>query len=202
MTQGQLAPELDAWLRTAHRGEVTVQPIKTLAGYYILAVKDTRNVTAAPSDPKSGFDMRQIILPLDAYASAETAKRTREQLIAVASKVKGCDKLEAAFASIPGAKVMDIGHRPISSLPAPLQPMVAKLAPGSVSTEPLRTNEGWITLAVCGKEIEQDEASTPGMPTENDIKERLFEQQMSMLSRRYLRDLRRDAVIDSRIAEQ
>jgi peptidyl-prolyl cis-trans isomerase SurA len=66
----------------------------------------------------------------------------------------------------------------------------------------VRTNEGWVTLAVCGREVEQTEASTPGMPTENDIKERLFEQQLSMLSRRYLRDLRRDAVIDSRIAEQ
>ncbi|MFZ1989168.1 MAG: peptidylprolyl isomerase [Alphaproteobacteria bacterium] len=200
--QGQLAPELDAWLRTAHRGEVTPQPIKTLAGYYILAVKDSRNVAAAPSDPKGGFDMRQIILPLDAYASAETAKRARDQLIAVASKVKGCDKLEAAFASIPGAKVMDIGRRPVASLPPPFQPLVARLAPGSVSTDPLRTNEGWVTLAVCGKEVEQEEAASPGALTENDIKERLFEQQMSMLSRRYLRDLRRDAVIDSRIAEQ
>jgi len=200
--QGQLSPELDAWLRSAHKGEVSQEPIRTLAGYYILAIKDTRNVAAPQNDPKGGVDMRQIIVPLDAYASAEAAKRARDQLIAAAAKTKGCNNLESAFSGVAGAKVVDIGHRPISSLPPPFQPLVAKLAPGSVSTNPLRTNEGWVTLAVCGREVEQEASGAPGIPTENDVKERLFEQQMSMMSRRYLRDLRRDAVIDSRIAEQ
>jgi peptidyl-prolyl cis-trans isomerase SurA len=200
--QGQLAPELDTWLRNAHRGAVSTDPIKTLAGYYILAVKDTRNVASAPSDPRTGLDLKQILVPLDPYASAETAKRVRDQFVAAASKVKSCDKIEAAFASIPSVKVMDIGRHSLSSLPPAFQAQAAGLVSGTVSTNPIRSNEGWIAIAVCGHEEQEQETAATGLPTETDIRERLFEQRLSMLSRRYLRDLRRDAVIDSRIAEQ
>jgi len=205
--QGELAKPLDDWLRTAHRNEVTQEPIRTIAGYYVLAVRGTRNV-AAPPTPVGEVHLMQILVPLDTYASADTAKRTRDQLIAAARTVKSCDKIDAAFASIPSAKVEDISPRPLKALPAPFQERVAKLTEGTVSTDPMRSDEGWITVALCGEpksaanDDGDDDASAKGVPTEDSIKQQLFEQQISMLSRRYLRDLRRDAVIDSRIAEQ
>ena len=36
------------------------------------------------------------------------------------------------------------------------------------------------------------------MPTRDDIQQRLYGQELSMMARRYLRDLRRDASIDIR----
>lgn len=202
--QGQLAPELDSWLRGARRGALTDHPIKTIAGYYVLAVKNTRNVTA-PATSAGPLELKQIIVPLDAYASVETAKRVRDQVIAAASSVKSCDKLGPAFAGVAGTKFIDLGARPLKSLPPAYRERIAALAEGHVSTDPMRSDEGWITVALCRQALPpeaDDEGASKGIPTEDDIKQQLFQQQLSMLSRRYLRDLRRDAVIDSRIAEQ
>jgi peptidyl-prolyl cis-trans isomerase SurA len=52
-------------------------------------------------------------------------------------------------------------------------------------------------IVLCGHADEKAQ----GVPEHDTIAGRLYEQQMSMLARRYLRDLRRDAVIDNRLGE-
>ena len=198
---GQLPTELDNWIRRAHRGEMSVEPIHTLAGYYILGIRDTRNVATGPSSAQTPLILKRIFVPLDAYASASTSKRVRDQLEAAAATVHGCEKLNAIASSVPNAKVIDIGTRRLADLQPELRPLVASLVTGTATREAVRTNAGWDVIVLCGHAEEQT-AEPTNLPTEQDVKEQLFEQQISMLSRRYLRDLRRDAVIDSRIAEQ
>ena len=62
------------------------------------------------------------------------------------------------------------------------------------ATQPFGTiEEGVRILVICGR----DEASAAG-PSFDDIYSRLNEERVNLRSRRYLRDLRRDAVIEFR----
>jgi peptidyl-prolyl cis-trans isomerase SurA len=196
---GQLPDELDAWLRTAHRGEMTMEPIKTIAGYYLLGIKDTRNVASGPTSAETPLALKRILVRLGAYDSADKARHVKAELDAAAKQINGCENLQKVAASIPGAEIVDLGVKRLADLPPIDANRVVHLVTGQAAGPVERTQEGLDDIVLCGH---AEEAQKPGLPTENDIKERLFDQQMSMLSRRYLRDLRRDAVIDSRIAEQ
>jgi len=63
---------------------------------------------------------------------------------------------------------------------------------GEIS-QPIRTNAGLHLVAVCGKrsagEVQMDH---------DQIEDRLFGQQLSLISRRYMRDLRNSATIETR----
>ena len=69
---------------------------------------------------------------------------------------------------------------------------VETLQPGQVSA-PIRTAAGLHVLAVCAKRSGGAEA----LSTEQ-IESRLFGQQLSMIARRYMRDLRTSATIETR----
>ena len=58
---------------------------------------------------------------------------------------------------------------------------------------PVRTRVGVHLLAVCGRRL-----AAAGVPTRDQIGSRLFGQQLSMLAKRYLRDLRNSAMIEYR----
>jgi peptidyl-prolyl cis-trans isomerase SurA len=199
VTLGQLPKELDGWLEHAHRGQVTMQPIRTLAGYYILGVADTRNVASAPHDPHTPMTLKRILVPLNAFASAARSSAVQNQLISVARKVKGCATLSKNVASLPGAKIVDLGTKTLAQLDRNDQARIMRLAPGEASPIPVRTNEGWETIVLCS--VEEGPREAQGVPSRQEIRQQLREQQLSMISRRYLRDLRRDAIIDTRIGQ-
>ena len=69
---------------------------------------------------------------------------------------------------------------------------ISGLKTGDVS-QPVRSNAGVEMLVVCG--YKPDEG---GLPTAEQIDDNLYEQQLSMMARRHLRDLRRDAVVVKR----
>ena len=66
------------------------------------------------------------------------------------------------------------------------------LQPGQVS-EPIRTSAGLHLLAVCGKHASGEQALG-----HDQIENRLYGQQLSMIARRYMRDLRNSATIETR----
>ena len=61
------------------------------------------------------------------------------------------------------------------------------------ATQVLETAAGRQAFLVCDRSI-----GGPGMPTRDDIEEQLRGQQLSNQSRRWLRDLRREATIEYR----
>lgn len=195
VTSGQLSDELDTWLKTTRRGSLTRDPIRTVGGYYILIVKNTRNVATGPSSQETPLYLRRILVPLSTDASADKARRIWDQLEAAAKKVDGCNSLEGIAATIPGARVIDVGTKRLVDLELRDQQRVVSLVSGTAAGPIDRTNEGIDILVLCGHAEEQ----SIGVPTPSEVESRLFEQQLNMLSRRYLRDLRRDAVIDTRI---
>ena len=66
------------------------------------------------------------------------------------------------------------------------------LEPGQTS-EPIRTNVGLHILTVCSRG-----SGGAGAVTKEQIEGRLYGQQLSMIARRYMRDLRTAATIETR----
>ncbi len=71
-----------------------------------------------------------------------------------------------------------------------MQNAVMNLKAGQ-ATEPMLANNTFRILVVCDRKEPEFR-----MPSEDEIANNLFNQRLSMLARRYLRDLRRDAIID------
>ena len=78
----------------------------------------------------------------------------------------------------------------ISPLAPQFQQVARSAEVGSVST-PIRTPLGLHLLAVCGRRVGGLEA-----PSQADAERRLRGQNLAVLERRYLRDLRNDALIE------
>ena len=75
-----------------------------------------------------------------------------------------------------------------------LKNMLLNLGIGTAS-EPLLTDMGFIVFMVCAKE-----EINPDNPTKDEVRGMLFEQKLEQLSQREMRDTRRAAHIDIRIA--
>ena len=197
VTVGQLPEELDQWLKTAHRGALTEQPIRTVGGYYLIGVKDTRNVASGPSSPQTPLYLKKIFVPLSANASPERAMQVMAQMKSAAARIRGCNSLDDVVKTLPGARIADMGTKSLVQLSPEDQSRVVQLISGQASGPGRRSDEGYDMIVLCGHAEEQAQ----GVPTRDQVADRLYDQQLSMLSRRYLRDLRRDAVIENRLGE-
>jgi peptidyl-prolyl cis-trans isomerase SurA len=90
--------------------------------------------------------------------------------------------------------VVDNDQVKIRDLPPQLQPVMLSLRVGE-SSPPFGTSDtGVRALVVCGR----DEPETVNEPSFEQIQSQLSEERVNLRARRYLRDLRRDAVIDYR----
>ena len=112
------------------------------------------------------------------------------RLNAIQSRVN-CDNIgeEAGKANLLSS---ELGEQDVAALAPEFQAAIADLADGAVST-PVRSPVGVHLLAVCGRRL-----SAAGVPTRDQIGSRLYGQQLSMLAKRYLRDLRNSAMIEYR----
>ena len=84
------------------------------------------------------------------------------------------------------------GEAEIADLAPQFREASEKLQVGEVS-EPIRTSAGMHLIAVCGRRM----AGAQEVNKEQ-IEQRLFSQQLSMIARRYMRDLRNSATIETR----
>jgi peptidyl-prolyl cis-trans isomerase SurA len=72
--------------------------------------------------------------------------------------------------------------------------VVDAMSPGDIS-EPIRTSAGVVRVALCAR----DRTAGADLPSREQVEARLMDQQLSQASRRWLRDLRRDATIETRV---
>jgi peptidyl-prolyl cis-trans isomerase SurA len=181
-----VAPELQQALAQLRPGQLS-RPIQTREGVYILALRERRDSAGAPL-----VSLRQIALRLPAGASETDVQAAQSKLEALRGQVNGCADMQAKAATLPGAIAGDLGEAAVNDL-APQFRQAAETLPEGQLSAPIRTSAGMHLVAVCGRR--QSGAETP---SRDQIENRLFGQQLAMLSRRFLRDLRSSATIESR----
>lgn len=184
--QGQLAPEVDKALSDMRPNDLSA-PIRTAAGYYVVKLKDRRKVLT-PDASDERLTLQQLIFAKSAGDSVETATARINKALA---GVKSCADLTDAAKF--GARDMNkVGTLRVGDLPPAIQSAVEKVEAGKHSA-PIDSSEGYRVLFVCERAMPENK-----LPTAEQVSESMSQQRLSLMSRRYLRDLRRDAIIDIR----
>ena len=93
-----------------------------------------------------------------------------------------------------GAEVVANDTTRIRDLPAPLQAMMRNLQVGQATPPFGSPQEGVRVLVLCGR----DDAPQTAGPSFDQVYAQLEEERVNRAARRYLRDLRRDAIVDYR----
>ncbi|MFZ3007551.1 MAG: peptidylprolyl isomerase, partial [Phenylobacterium sp.] len=137
-------------------------------------------------------NLKQAAIGLPATADQAAVDAATAKLTALRATVTGCGDLEAQAAKTTGVIAGDLGEAEIKDLAPAFRDAAESLEAGQVS-QPIRTSAGLHLLAVCAKR-----ASGQDGQSKEQIENRLFGQQLSMIARRYMRDLRNSATIETK----
>jgi peptidyl-prolyl cis-trans isomerase SurA len=188
---GILPPEIDQALQEIQIGQVA-GPIQNSGGYSIIYLTDTKKILVA--DPRDAtLNLRQIALNFPAGMSQKDAQARASAFSTATQKMQGCGGADSVAKEF-GAELVDNDQIPARNLPPQLQDILLKLQVGQ-ATPPFGSQaEGVRVLVLCGR----DEPRDVGAPSAERIEEDLREKKIGRRSQVYLRDLRRDAIVDYR----
>ena len=186
ISAAQAPPEVGAALEGLRPGQLSA-PIQVSDGVYILYLRDKQAASG-----QTMVSLKQLAVRLDKDATADQVAGATAALRALRPQITGCDNLETVAGRVPGVVSADLGEADINDLRGPFKEAAEKLQTNQVS-DPIRTDVGVHLVAVCSKR-----AGGAKLPTKADVQNRLFAEQLSVMSRRYLRDLRTSATIEAR----
>ena len=172
-------------------GQVS-SPIAVPGGFSLLVVQDTRQELMADArDAVLSLKQMRIVFP--AGTTQAQAAPLIQRLVQTSQSMGGCGRAEEAAATI-GAEVVSNDQYVAREAPPRLQEMLLSLSVGQ-STGPIGSIEDGVSvLVLCGR----DDPSEAAAPTFDEVYAQLSENQVNLRARRFLRDLRRDAVVDYR----
>ena len=167
-------------------GEVS-EPIPTNEGVYLVQL-----VQRSSGGGATNVALKQAALRLGPDAPAAEVEAARAKLAALRPQLGDCAQFETRAGAVDGVIAADLGEAEITDLAPEFRTVAQQLEPGQVS-EPIRTEVGLHLVAVCGKRT-----GGTRVPTAEQVEDTLYSQQLAMVSRRYLRDLRNSATIETR----
>lgn len=185
VSQSELPAELAAAAEQMTPGTLS-QPIQASDGVYILFLRAKRAGSASTL-----VSLKQAAIQLGADAPADKIEAAGKTLTALQSQGLTCANLESEAAKIPGVVASDLGEADLNDLSGDFR-RAAETLPDNQLSAPIRTQAGIHSLMVCGRRT-----SDAQLPGPKDIENKLLGEQLTMLSRRYLRDLRNSATIET-----
>ncbi len=186
ITAGEMPAEVDATLDQMRPGQLS-RPIPVRDGVYIVYLRDRRAGASALT-----VALKQVAVALPQSAPEADVRSATARLADVRSRIRGCDGVETEAGRVTGVVAGDLGEAELKDLSPAFRAAVEGLQPGQTS-EPIRTNVGLHILTVCSRG-----AGGAGQVSKEQIEGRLYGQQLSMIARRYMRDLRTAATIETR----
>ena len=184
-----LDPELAQTIMPLQPGDIT-DPIDRDGAILIYRLSGKReNGMADPMETQ--IALTRLLYPLAANDDA-TRLEAAAKIKRNTKDITTCDELENLHLSYGSGLAFNLGILPLYSLAPELRDMVAQLDKGEMS-EVIAYKEGMAAFMVCDKQAPQ--INLPDLDAlELNVKNRYF----SVLSSRYLNQLRREAVIDIR----
>lgn len=185
-----IPPELLGALERLRPDDVS-DPVRSTVGYHIFWLRE-RRTTEVSLDPTAGsveVSLTQILFPPNGAALDELREQAatfRDRLVDCTAMVEVAEELEAPASG-------ELGWIKIADLPTDLGQAVLSLPVGQVSS-PLQGPGGIHLLMVCDRR-EPDQLN----PEREKVAQRLEQERVERLARRYLRDLRKDAFVDVRL---
>jgi peptidyl-prolyl cis-trans isomerase SurA len=186
----QLPDQLAQAVRQMRPGMVS-RPIKVQGGYSIVAVQDIRKILTA--DPRNAvLSLKQVTVSFPQGTSRAQAEPIVGRFAAAAQNIGGCGGAERIAGEL-NAEVVQSDDVKMRDLPPALQEMILQMQIGQATRPFGSIEEGVRVLVLCGRDV-----ADPSAPSFDQVYAQLNEERVNLRSRRYLRDLRRDAIIDYR----
>jgi len=187
----QIPAPLAEAAQTLQPGQIS-GPIPVAGGYSIIVLVDKRQVLTA--DPRDAvLALKQLSITFPKGATRESATPKVAQFAEIVKGIHGCGQADEA-AKKAGAEVVDNDDIKVRDLPPQLQEMMLGLQVGQATPPFGSLEEGVRALVLCGR----DEAQSAQGPSFDQIYAQMEEERVNRRAQRYLRDLRRDAVVDYR----
>lgn len=183
VVQGSVQPSVQQALDALQPGQLS-NPIPVEGGVYIIYMRDKREGAAT-----NLVSLRQMMIAADDTAAEADVAAATARLEALRPQLD-CDSILARATSEQGLLGADLGESDVADL-APQFQQIARTAEVGTVSGPVRTPLGLHLVAVCGRR-----AGGPQLPSTQQVSARLQNEQLSALERRYIRDLRADAMIE------
>jgi peptidyl-prolyl cis-trans isomerase SurA len=160
---------------------VLLPVIEGEGGVYIIALMGKQE----PSKPAAAtLDMKQLV----ARGAGAAAK-----LEQVKAKATNCGEVDAAAAGVEGVTNVPMNDVALTQVAAAYRPALEALQAGQSTAVLDLTDDAKMVFYVCERKTGQ-----AGLPSREDIHNRLFQAEMALRADRYLRDLKREATIERR----
>lgn len=182
-------PTLEAAAAQMTPGQL-VGPLEIPGGFSILLLIDQRQI-GMPDPRDSILSLKQISFDFPDGLSPEEAEVQGTAFIDAVGAMNGCGDADARAAAV-GATTVNNDQIVVRQLPEALQSVLLQLNVGEATPPFGDLQEGIRVLMLCGRD---DPADTSG-PSVAQIMGQLEDERVSRRAQRYLRDLRRDAVIE------
>ncbi|MFL2834422.1 MAG: peptidylprolyl isomerase [Alphaproteobacteria bacterium] len=180
VTDGQLDKSINSKLKQLGKNQIS-EPIKTLNGIYIIKLNE-RTEAGGKNPLRNQFDLMTVTFEKNNRSDAENFSKD----------FVSCKRIEQLVEKYDEKEINSLGKRILSELPKELhQELLSKYAGETLN---LRVSGDYIDLIlIC------DRKDDIGLQVSREnIEDNIYSQKIGMMSRRYLRDLRRDAVIEYR----
>ena len=185
----QLPPELATPAAQMSPGQL-VGPIALRGGYSILYLIDKRQVLTA--DPRDALlSLKQISISFPKGTAEKDGAAKAAAFAKMAKDIHGCGAAEAAAAPM-GASVVANDQIRVKDLPTALQDTILKLSVGETTPPFGSIEDGVRVLMLCGR----DDPKVESGPSFEQVQSQIEDDRVNKRAQTYLRDLRRDAVIE------
>jgi peptidyl-prolyl cis-trans isomerase SurA len=167
-------------------------PIPVPGGYSIIALSDSRQILM-PDARDAVLSLIQMSITFPQGTTEQQARASLERFVQTTQTMGGCGGAQAAAQQL-GAGVVANDQIRVRDLPRQLQELLLNLSVGQ-ATPPFGSVSTEVSvLVLCGR----DDPQQANAPTFESIQQQLEEERMNRRAQRFLRDLRRDAVIEYR----
>ena len=185
----QLPTSLAAAAQTMSPGQLA-GPIEVPGGLSIVYLIDRRQVLT--SDPRDAvLSLKQLALNFPTDTTQARAAELTSAFATGTRAIAGCGQADAVAQSL-GASLVSRDQISMRDLPPPLQTILGQMQVGQVTPPFGNATEGVSVLVLCGRDVPPPVAA----PSMEDVAEGMRTERVNRRAARYLRDLRRDAVID------
>jgi peptidyl-prolyl cis-trans isomerase SurA len=186
---GMLPSEMQTAVAQLEPGQL-VGPVEVRGGYSILVLIDKRKVLTA--DPRDAvLSLKQISITFPPGTGEAQATEKAKQFADAMKGAHGCAAVDPIAQGL-GADVVVNEQIKARELPGALQNMVLGLSLGETTPPFGSIQDGVRVLMLCGR----DDPTVGGEPTFDQVENQLLDERINKRAQTYLRDLRRDAVID------
>jgi peptidyl-prolyl cis-trans isomerase SurA len=200
--EGQLAPELNAALAKMELGAIS-EPIRSTGGWYILGLRERQEpmgtkieqAPTGPTGPAGTLPLARLLFPINPHGPKAEIEQVMKVATQIHERYAGCAQLDSLHKQMNGTVYMDLGTAKLADLAPQIQDGLKTTHPGEAAA-PFMSDAGIELIGRCDKRIEVKTAYV--LPTKQQVEDQLFQNQISTLARRYLRDLKRGANIQVR----